>query len=208
MSRKLSDLDFVALRKDEQRVIGFLLAKSYRFDKANRYVAMMSNTRYMFEHPTNGTHVDIFFDKLEMCHTIDFTRRLPVDFPTISLADLLLEKMQIAKINDKDIKDTLVLFWEHEVGDHDKEVVNQQYISKLLSENWGFYYTVTQNLKKVRDSAPKYDIFTSPDCENIYAKIDKLSSRIEREPKSLGWTMRAKNGTKKRWYTEVEDVSR
>ena len=43
--------------------------------------------------------------------------RLQLDDPTITTTDLLLEKMQIAEINLKDIKDTLVLLLDHPIGD-------------------------------------------------------------------------------------------
>ena len=208
MNRTLSDLDFMGLRGEEKKVIDFLQEKSYLYDRGSRTVTAMSTSRYIFENPKNKMHADVFFDKLEMCHTIDFTKRLSVDSPTISLADLLLEKMQIVEINEKDIKDTLVLLREHEISTHDKEAVNQKYISGILAKDWGFYYTVTQNLKKVKEASRKYEIFELSDQLNIDGKIDKLLEAIEEEPKSVGWKMRAKIGTKKRWYTEVEDVSR
>jgi hypothetical protein len=40
-------------------------------------------------------------------HEINF-KGSNIDYPTISLVDLLLEKMQIFKINQKDIIDTLM----------------------------------------------------------------------------------------------------
>lgn len=208
MNRRLSDLDFMGLSGEEKKVIDFLQEKSYLYDRASRAVAMMSTSRYIFENPTNKIHADVFFDKLEMCHTIDFTKRLSVDSPTISLADLLLEKMQIVEINEKDIKDTLVLLREHEISTHDKEAINSKYISGILAKDWGFYYTVTQNLKKIKEASGKYDIFEISDQQNINEKIDKLLKAIEEEPKNVGWRMRAKIGTKKKWYTQVEDVSR
>ena len=209
LNRQLSDIDFMALSKQEKKVIEFLQEKSYIYDRTNRSVAMTSSSsRYIFEHPTNKMHVDIFFDKLQMCHTIDFTKRLSVDSPTISLADLLLEKMQIVEINEKDLKDTLVLLREHEIDTHDNDTINQTYVSGILSRDWGFYYTVTQNLNKVRDAAQKYPIFEPSDQQVVKSKIDKLLDAIERQPKTMGWKMRSKIGTKQRWYTEVEDVSR
>jgi len=32
-------------------------------------------------------------------------------------------------------------------------------------------------------------------------------ARIEEEPKSTGWKMRARVGTKKKWYTDVDALS-
>jgi hypothetical protein len=47
-----------------------------------------------------------------------------VDSLTIPLAELLLEKMQIFQINEKDIIDTIMLLMEHPLGNSDHEVIN------------------------------------------------------------------------------------
>ena len=116
--------------------------------------------------------------------------------------------MQIVKINEKDIKDTIVLLLEHEIGDSDGETINSKYIAKLLSKDWGFYYTVTTNLNKVRSFLDRYEVLTSEQKSNASDKIDKLLEAVEKEPKSLGWKLRAKVGPAKKWYTEVEEVER
>ena len=71
-----------------------------------------------------GIHTDIFFDKLSFCHEIAWKNRLEDDNPTIPLAEMLLEKMQIVKINEKDIIDTIMLLLEHPLGDRDQETIN------------------------------------------------------------------------------------
>ena len=55
-----------------------------------------------------------------------------MDQPTLPLAEMLLEKMQIVKINEKDIIDTLMLLLEHPLGDHDQETIHIARISKLV----------------------------------------------------------------------------
>jgi hypothetical protein len=42
--------------------------------------------------------------------------------------------------------------------------------------------------------------------ERIAERLGLLLERIEREPKSFGWTMRAKIGDRKRWYELPEEV--
>jgi hypothetical protein len=204
--REIKDIDIAGYGKESNKVVAMMRELGYADEPM--VTALFGDRRTMWDNKATGIHVDIFFDKLEMCHTIDFTKRLSVDSPTISLADLLLEKMQIVKINEKDVKDTLVLLREHEISTHDKEAVNQKYISGVLAKDWGFYYTVTQNLQKMKEASGKYDIFDAGDKQNINQKIDMLLQAIEEEPKNTGWKMRAKIGTKKKWYTEVEDVSR
>jgi len=174
-------------------------------------MALMFDTgrnRQIYTDEAHNRSVDVFFDKLEMCHTIDFANRLELDSPTITLSDLLLQKAQIVKINEKDIKDMMILLREHNVGEMENETVNTRYIAKLLSDNWGFWYTVTTNMGKVQEFLSQYETLTEADCQDIKSKIDKLLKAIEDEPKSLKWKMRAKIGTSKRWYTEVEELVR
>jgi hypothetical protein len=174
-------------------------------------MALMFDTgrnRKVYQDEANNRSVDLFFDKLEMCHVIDFKNRLEMDSPTISLSDLFLQKVQICKINEKDIKDIIIMLREHEVSESEKEAVNLDYIAKLLSDDWGFWYTVTSNLKKVKSFLADYKNLTDEDKADVSAKIDKSLKAIDDEPKSLKWKMRAKIGTKKRWYTEVEELVR
>jgi len=131
---------------------------------------------------------------------------LELDFPTITPSDLLLEKMQIVQITEKDLKDTMILLREHEIKEHENDVINTKYIAKLLSNDWGFYYTVTTNLKKTKEFLNFFDALTDEDKNIISEKIDKLLDYIEREPKSLKWKARAKIGTRKKWYREVETI--
>jgi len=151
--------------------------------------------------------VDVFMDKLDMCHTIDFRKRLEVDSPTISLADLLLEKLQIVELNEKDIKDTIVLLRAHEVGDSDQETINMQYIGELLSNDWGFYYTFTMNLAKVKEYITSSEALNEHRAD-LTEKISKISQRVESQPKSGRWKMRAKIGPRKKWYQDVGDATR
>jgi len=142
-----------------------------------------------------------------MSHTIDFRGRLEVDYPTISLADILLEKMQIHRINEKDVKDSIVLIRAHGLGDTDKESINEAYIAKLLSGDWGFHHTVTNNLNKTKLLLQDYNI-PPPDQEDVVSKIDRLLTRIENEPKSSKFKMRARIGEKKKWYNDVDETIR
>ena len=206
LGREISDIDFMAYGSQTDKIIDFLLRIGYTFDR-RRLMIMRYFNRYIFD-DSEKRHLDVFFDKLEMCHTIDFNHRLEVDYPTISLADILLEKLQIVKINEKDIKDCIVLLREHEVGENDEETVNTKYISRLLAKDWGFYYTVTQNLEKVEAASKGYAALQDADMHNISVKIATMKDEIEHAPKSVGWKMRARVGNKQKWYREVEEVER
>jgi len=204
LQREITDIDFIGYGKQNGDVLKLLDSLGYVSDKRMRMFQFMG--RYLFENPSNKRHIDVFFDKLEFSHTIDFKGRLELDYPTISLADIFLQKMQIVQINEKDIRDVVVLLREHGIGAQAKETIDGDYIAGLLSKDWGFYYTITTNIGKVRASLPEYKGLAPEDRSDISAKIDRLSEAIEKHEKSLGWKMRAKTGTKQRWYKEVDET--
>ncbi|MCD6262858.1 hypothetical protein DRO56_03455 [Candidatus Bathyarchaeota archaeon] len=195
-----TDIDFMALNKQRKQLVKFFEKRGYTIPLTYRLHLAQLN-RYILT--GEKIYIDLFFDKLDMCHCIDFRKRLTLDYPTITLADIVLEKMQIVEITEKDIKDTMVLLRAHDVGETDKEMVNGPYIAKLLAKDWGFWYTVTTNLDKVKKLLSVYDVLTDEDRRIIASRIDKLREYIDREPKTMGWKMRAKIGTKKKWYKEV-----
>ena len=208
VGRKLTDLDFMANSKDFDRVKQLLGALGYQPMRTIQMMMGSVGERSIYVHAAKGLHVDVFFDQLKMSHTIDFRKRLNADPLTISLADILLEKMQIVRINEKDIIDTIVLLSEHEIGNNDNDTVNADYISNLLSKDWGFYYTATTNLGKIKDRLTTYPCLTKENVENVRRKIDALLQEIDSRPKSSSWKFRAKVGTRKQWYEDVEEVVR
>jgi hypothetical protein len=171
-------------------------------------LAYYGRSRHIYWNEKLGWQADIFFDELAMCHKVNFRGRLELDYPTITLTDILLEKMQIVKINPKDIKDSIIMLREHAVGDSEKEMFNTPYIVKLLADDWGYYYTVTTNLNRVKSFLGDFEILTAEDRQDVAAKVDKLLQALEEAPKSMKWKMRARLGTKQKWYNEVEEVGR
>ena len=204
--RSLTDLDFATYSKFRGKLEKFFVNLGYRSDRRTSYYFGQERHRYFDD--VNARVVDIFFDKLNFCHPVLFNGRLELDSPTITLTDILLEKMQIVKINEKDIRDTIIMLREHPVRDNEEESVNASYVSKVLANDWGFYYTATTNLNNVKNFLDKYEALTQEDRQDISSKIGTLLKRIEDEPKSMKWRARAKIGTRRKWYTEVEDFQK
>jgi hypothetical protein len=92
------------------------------------------------------------------------------------------------------------------VGDGSAGDIDEKYVSKLLAGDWGFYYTVSLNIQKVKEYLGGVGFVGPEDKQKVSGRLDNLMRRIEAEPKSLGWKVRAKVGTKSLWYTEAEDV--
>ena len=207
LARKISDLDFMAYSKDRRKIEKFFTEQmGYEAVRAALTPGLFAGRCIFINKSGGNSHADVFLDKLEMNHIIDFKGRLEIDYPTITLSDLLLEKLQIVHINEKDIKDSILLLLEHDVGEGDREAINMKRIAKIMAEDWGFYYTTTTNLKKIESSLPKYNNLTAEQRDTISSKIQRLLQGIEDEPKKLGWKIRARVGPSKRWYNEVEEV--
>lgn len=205
MERELTDVDFGAYRKHSHAIRDFMVNEGYK-----SHDGMMVGTegaRHVYQHPEWPLHVDVFTDELNYCHPIPFKGRLELDSPTISTTDLLLEKMQIVEINLKDLKDTMVLMLEHPVGDKSagRESIDDDYITGIMSSDWGFYYTFTTNLRKVIEFIPQFPAVSGGDGEIIKGRINSLIQRIEDAPKGMKWKLRAKIGTRARWYQEVSE---
>ena len=205
LGRTLSDLDYMAISKQWEQIVELLTGLGYSFDE--RRAMLHGLDRVIFFHP-NGLRVDIFFDQLDMCHKIDFRDRLTIDPQTISLSDLLLEKLQIVRINEKDIIDIIILFLEYPISEAE-ESINAKYIVGRMANDWGFYHTATNNLRRIRDEfLDKYELINDQNRQIVHARIDQMLQQIEAEPKTLKWKLRARVGTSIKWYKEVGELER
>ena len=150
--------------------------------------------------------MDIFYDKLDFCHVIRWDGRLEVDSPTIPLAELLLEKMQIVKINEKDVIDTIMLLLEHPLGEGDQETINLPLVAQLCAADWGLWRTTTMNLTKVKQLVQNYPQLNADEKARVAAQADAALAAIHAEPKPLAWKMRDKIGDRVKWYKDVDEV--
>jgi hypothetical protein len=205
LGRRPGDIDLAAYEKHSSKVADLIEGLGYEEDTT---VTAFGSGRLIFRRKSDGMHCDVFLGKLQMSHTISFEKRLELDYPTVPLADLLLSKMQIFKLNDKDAVDTAVLLREHPLGTSDKETVNTKYIAQICAKDWGLWRTLTDNLKKVSSLIKGYSALDEADRQDISAKVEALLGTLDSVPKSLSWKMRARVGDSRKWYNEVEDLYR
>jgi hypothetical protein len=204
MGRAYTDIDFAGYRRQTKEIKELMSSLGYT---ENREVFIVSEgERSIFDRPEIGLYVDVFYEKLDFCHVISWTERLEVDSPTIPLAEMLLEKMQIVQINEKDVIDTIMLLLEHPLGDIDKETINIKRIAQLCSADWGLWRTTTMNLEKVRQLAHSYKQLNDENKARIESQVVSALQRIEQEPKPLAWRLRDRVGDRVRWYKEVDEV--
>ena len=202
IARVYKDIDLVTLKGRGKRVSEFMTGMGYEGDRA--FNATNGHRRLLYYDPPHARQVDVFVGAFSMCHKVPLDGRIEVDAVSIPLAELLLTKLQVVELNEKDVRDALALLHDHAVGDEDGDLVNVSRVAELCAADWGLCRTVTQNLISCRAFAQTYDV---PDSERLDERLETLLARIDAEPKSRGWRMRAKIGDRKRWYELPEEVA-
>src|SRR5665647_1518573 len=119
--RYFTDIDYASYGKTRKHMVKFMETVGYECDLNT--MAMTGQTRHIyFGGPV--PMIDVFFDKLDYCHEVDYAGRLELDPWSVTLADILLQKLQIWEINDKDLKDIEFLFTVADFGEDDHKKVN------------------------------------------------------------------------------------
>jgi hypothetical protein len=213
------DLDFATRSKDRGAFYQLLTNEGYTADK--RHNALFGGKQAYFVDVPRNRPVDVLVDNLEMCHRFGFADRLAASSPTLPLAELLLSKLQVVKINRKDVLDALVLLAEHPLGKddgapdsrHGLGSINVPRILSFTSNDWGWWRTVTGNL----DTLDQYlateltpdDLDLNNGREILFdpgGQIAALRTAIDNAPKSTKWKLRARVGERVSWYEEPEEM--
>jgi hypothetical protein len=203
LDREYKDLDFAVPKGGGGAAAKLLRDSGYEPEVV--FNAMNGKERMLFHDTEHGRQVDVFVGSFRMCHEIPFADRLKAGETTVPLAELLLTKLQIIELNEKDVRDTALLLHGHEVAEHDDDAVNGQRIAEMCGSDWGLWRTITANLTRCREHLGDYALPDS-DRQRIGDRLAELLERIEAYPKTRGWKLRAKIGERKRWYDLPEEV--
>jgi hypothetical protein len=203
LDREYKDIDFAVPKGRGSDADKLLRGAGYEPEIV--FNAMNGKERMLFHDTAHGRQVDVFVGSFRMCHEIPFGNRLAPGDRTVPLAELLLTKLQIVELNEKDVRDTVLLFHGHDVANHDKDAVNGQRVAELCGADWGLWRTITANLGRCREHLNDYAL-AGDELERVAERLDDLLDRIEQAPKSRGWKLRAKVGERKRWYDLPEEV--
>jgi len=205
LGRHYTDIDFAAYGREAPSIHELLAGAGYEVD--SQVYVDSEGSRIVAEHRGIGIHIDVFFDKLEFSHTVPWKDRLEIDPETIPLAEMLLQKMQIVQINEKDLIDTITLLLEYPLGGSDDATINIERVAELCAKDWGWWRTLTMNLDKVRQMAEHYEQLTDQETRRVSDQVRAALDRIEAQPKSMSWKLRAKIGDRKKWYRDVSELT-
>ena len=201
--RDYSDIDLVGLSREKQKIVSIFKRLGYEPD--HRFNSLHGHKRLKFEEHTNERHVDIFLDHFDMDHDWDLSTRLNVEKHTLPLSDLLLMKLQICKINEKDIRDIMTMVKDSEIGEEDaSNTINVKYIAEKCSEDWGLYESVLENLETAVTVLPQYDI-AEEEKTVVERRLKDLTMRLINHAKTAKWKMRSVVGKHVQWCESVEE---
>jgi hypothetical protein len=203
------DIDLATRSRDKRAVANLLTGEGYVPDKG--YNAVHGYKQLYFADPENGRPVDVLIDRLEMCHLFHFRDRLAADYPTLPLAELLLSKLQIVKLNKKDIVDVLVLLSEYPLTENDTEGINMRVVTEVCATDWGWWRTLTKNVEIIANygttELAQADVDVGRPARNDpVAQLRQIQKLVDSTPKSLKWRLRAQVGDRVTWYKEPEET--
>lgn len=203
-ARPYRDIDLVTTRK-HGRAAGRVLSE-LGYIANERFNAMNGSTRLVFYDEEHNRQIDVFVGEFRMCHEIPIAARLDLEPETVPLAELLLTKLQIVNLNDKDLQDIWAILHEHEVADHDEDSVNAAYVARVLATDWGLWRTSRQTVEKARNRLDSVSLSEKARAV-LRSRLDLLWERVEAEPKGLRWRSRARLGDRTKWYDEPEEIA-
>jgi hypothetical protein len=203
LRRAYKDLDYVVRRSDARRWRDLLEANGYDADV--QFNSLHGSQRLLHLDTVNNRQLDTFVSVFAMCHTIDLEDRLPADSPTLAPEDILLTKLQIFEVNDKDLIDTIALLLSHPVVSGDKPGINRERLAKVVGTDWGWYTTVSDNLTKVASRLHSLDLDRAAVLA-VEQRLADVRDTLATAPKSLKWRARARVGRRIPWYDLPEEV--
>lgn len=207
LERKYPDIDFVTDKSGAKKLLAFLPEMGYTPNKT--FNTLSGDRRQLWYDEALGRQIDVFIGDFTMCHTLPLANRLHVEPLTIPLAELFLSKAQIVQLNRKDILDLVALLLYHEVGSGDNSTINSELIASLCAKDWGLYTTISLNAEKLRAYLDEAEAGLRPEeVQTVKRRIISLQKAMDDVPKTMAWKMRARVGTRVRWYEEVEEVQR
>ncbi len=205
LPRVCKDIDFIVPNRTSAREItNLFVTAGYAADE--QFNALNGHRRLMYHDRGNQRQCDVFIGTFAMCHEIPLGDRIVAEPDTIPLAELMLTKLQVMELNDKDLRDILTLLYHHDLGDVDgANTINLGRVAGLCAADWGLWRTATLSIERAAASLAHLGL-TDANGALLQGRLQVLRSRLDKEPKTRKWKVRARVGERIRWYEDVEEV--
>lgn len=198
------DIDAITRRRDARGLEELLAERGWQ--PAREFNALNGNRRLLFGDPRSEAQVDVFVEAFEMCHALPLAERLDQPGPALPATDLLLTKLQIVELNEKDRTDAYALLRGCDVGPGHHEI-DPDRVASLTARDWGLHHTLELNLGRLIDGIAAH-VAPPEDVARISDGIEAVAAAMDDAPKTRAWKLRARVGERRRWYDEPEEVDR
>jgi hypothetical protein len=203
LTRKYGDIDLVTLKGRSKDVAAFIASLGYEPNRV--FNATQGHSRLLFYDRPNERRLDVFVGEFKMCHEIPITERILRQPTAVPLAELLLMKLQVVELGPKDQTDIMTLLFHNELDSDDTGGINEDEVARLCARNWGLWRTCKTNVERVQAALATSGL-TSEEQQVVAGRLGRLWARVEVEPKSAKWKVRARIGDRVRWYEEPDEV--
>ena len=203
LPRTINDIDIVARRGNRAALVDVLASAGYTPDPM--FNALHGANRLLFYDETNERKLDVFVGTFSMCHVIPIAARLEREPITIPLAELLLTKLQIVELTERDQRDIYNLAYHHAVVDGSVGGIESTFIAELCARDWGLWRTTRSTVERCTANLTDYGLPHEATL-TISERLTALWKRVEIEPKSAGWKLRSRVGDRVRWYNQPEET--
>jgi hypothetical protein len=200
LSRDYGDADFIGRAGDRKRIVAFLEAEGYEPDRM--FNALHGASRLNFHDAVRDRPVDVLLDRFVMAHELNLRDSASGDGLTIEMADLLMTKLQVVSINEKDIRDLLALLLDH--GFTPAEIRLER-ILEATRNDWGLEHTIHRSLSRLQETVGAFGL-AADQQRTVIARVAELGDALAGASKGAKWKLRARVGERVRWYEEPEEA--
>jgi hypothetical protein len=199
LARTYNDLDLVGRRGDARAITDLLRSLGYVPDE--EFNALHGHKQLYFWDPRNGRQLDVFVERVHLSHDLDVGHRLEATRRTLSPADLLLTKLQVVEVNEKDLKDVCALLLDQPIS---AERLDPERIVEVVGDDWGWWRTCISTLEAVISYARSLEGLERRD--SVLRSAQEVRALLDEAPKSLRWRLRSIVGERMRWYELPEET--
>jgi len=154
--------------------------------------------------PHDEDHVDVFFDRFKLDHVIDLRERLALHPYAVPFTDTLAMKLQMHDPEARDVRDALMLLATVSGEGPSAIVVDPDYLGTLCARDWGLFHDVSRNLQRLGEALPGAGLGRLQ-RQAVAQRLARLTAAIDAAPKTMAWRLRARVGTRLRWWDVVEE---
>ncbi len=197
------DIDIVVMNEGRSN-LRCMLDKDWGEDM--NISASTEGERLRFNRRNDGLCLDVSVNELRYSQVLPLKKRFSIDSPTLSVADLLLSKLQASSPTISDLADIAILLLEHTVGHIDDDEKNIDYIAEMAAQSWRWFHAIEVTARRVHAFIVDWSVFTDSQKKVALGRLHDLTSRASSSTKTFYWHMRRIFGEAVPWYLPVSSM--